>query len=310
MDAPHTCSVISYVEKDIPIDDAVFKSYIWYAKKATWKGRIVFVHGYRDLVELYYEFGEFLAINGYDFFFYYQYGEGETKLRNGAFGINDNYHAYKAVDNMIQYNLDELKKNKYPETNKLHLMGLSMGGGITLNYIIKGKFKDFLKSAVIICPLITLHRDTYPGAHIEYIVRFINMFDWGKKLRVNSPLKVEYVVGDPTYREFLSSRINTEGLDGAFVETRDFILRGRDLLKPMYYSKIDVDFPVLICHGEDDHINNAESSKIFIDHLQKLKMKNKVVITYPMGKHNIIVDTKEIRDKVMNDILDFLNKYN
>lgn len=310
MDPPYACSTIPYVENDIVTDDAVFKSYIWYAPKDIWKGRIVFVHGYRDLLELYYEFGEFMAINGYDFFFYYQYGEGGTKLNNGQLGINDDYHAYKAVDHMIQYNLDDLKKNNYPEFDKVNLMGLSMGGGISLNYIVNGKFKKFLKSAIVIGPLITLHKDTYPGVHIEYIVRFISTFSWGKKLRVNSPLKVDYIVGDPNYRDYLSSKVNVQGLNGAFVETRDFILRGRDLLKDKKYSKIDTDLPVLICHGEADRINDVEGSKAFIDSLQKMDMKNKAIITYPMGKHNILVDVKEIRDTVMNDIFDFLNKHN
>jgi acylglycerol lipase len=308
VELPYKLKYPEPTEQNLTFDDCIFNTFTWYAPKENWKGRIIFIHGYRDLMEVYYEFAEKLLENGYDFFYFYQRGEGQTKLVNDSIiGINDDFHVYKSVDDMINYNLNDLIEKKL-HINEIHLMGLSMGGGIVLNYVCNGKLKDKLKSCTAICPLITLHDDTYPGFLIEIIVRSIAFFSFGKKLRVKSPLNLDYIVADPKYREFLGSKVDTKGLDGAFVETRDFILRGRSLLKYNNYSKIDKKLPLLICHGDDDHINHVESSKKFINLLNEIDgMQNKNIITYPNGRHNILIDVPEIRSKVMSDIISFLD---
>lgn len=307
IDPPHICKTIKPIEGEITIDDCIFKTYKWLASSDNWKGRILFVHGYRDHIGVYNEFAETLAINGYDFFFFYQRGEGESKLINKNIkGVSNDYYAYKGIDDMIDYNINDLKE-KNLNIDKLHLMGLSMGGGLVLNYASNGKYKNQIKSFSVIGPLITLHKDTYPGFPIELVVRTI-CFLGGKQLRVKSPIKIDYITGDPDYQKFLLSNGDPKGLDGAFVETRDFILRGRNLLNYNTYSKISKDKPLLICHGEDDHVNDVEASKNFIEKLNSIEnMNNKKIITYPNGRHSIVADIPEVRSKVIADILQFLN---
>lgn len=81
---------------------------------------------------------------GVRFLLLYQRGEGESKLVDNSKGVSDDYYAYKAIDDMIEYNLKELEEEKLPA--KLHLMGLSMGGGLTLNYACHGLYKDKIKT--------------------------------------------------------------------------------------------------------------------------------------------------------------------
>lgn len=306
---PYIAKEIEPIQGDIQIDDCIFRNYQWLAPKDIWKGRILFIHGYRDSHRVYYELGENFAKNGYDFFFFYQRGEGESKLIDNSKGVSDDYYAYKAIDDMIIYNLDDLKKlNKPP---KLHLLGLSMGGGLCLNYACFGKFKDKIKSFSAICPLILLHKDSDPGIAIEYVVRAICYFNFGKKLRVKSPLNIEYITGDEDYQNLMKSYGDTAQLTGAFVETRDFILRGRNLLSEKNYSQIDKTVPLLICHGEADRITDVEGSKRFISLVNSIDgMKNKQIITYKNGRHQLICDIPEVRHKVIPDLLDFYNKNN
>lgn len=302
---PHVCKEIPPVEKDIPIDDCVFRSYKWPAAKDNWKGRVLFVHGYRDHHQLYNELAESVAKAGFDFFFFYQRGEGESRLVDNSKGVSDDYYAYKALDDMIEYNLKELSDEKLPA--KLHLMGASMGGGLILNYACHGLYRDKIKSLSALSPLIVLHKNSYPGKLIEYIVRTICVFDFGKKLRVNSPLNLEYITGDEEYQKFMRSLGDTKALNGAFVETRDFILRGRNLLTEQVYSGMDSRVPVFICHGENDNITDVNGSKAFISALNSIDgMENKKISTYPDGRHQLTADIPGVRHQVIADLINFL----
>lgn len=296
------------IEKDIPIDDCIFRSYLWKAQPENWKGRVLFVHGYRDNHILYYELADKIVNAGFDFFFYYQRGEGESRLTNKSKGVSNDYYAYKAIDDMVNYNLKELN-DEGKDPTKFHLMGLSMGGGLTLNYACHGKYKSKFKSFTAIAPLIQLHKSTYPGIFVEGVVRTICAFPFGKKLRVNSPLNLEHLTGDKEYQDYISATQDPEKLTGAFVEARDFILRGRGLLKEHIYSTIDTHVPMLICHGEDDHINDIEGSKSFHSSINTIDgMSNKTLKTYPNARHHLVIDTPEIRNKVIADIVQFLTE--
>lgn len=303
---PYTCKEIFPEELSITLDDCIHKVYLWNASPDKWKGRVLFIHGYRDSHNLYLEFGETLAKAGYDFFYYYQRGEGESKLITGGKGVADDRHAYAGVDNFIKYNLKDLKSKGLPE--KLHLIGHSMGGGIVLNYAAEGKYKDKLASFCTIGPLVTLHPETYPGLPIEYVVRTI-CFLGGKNLRVNSPLKAEHIAGDKAYQKYIEDNTDPRGLDGAFIETRDMILRGRNLLSKQKYTKVDKHVPMLLCHGEADYINDKEGSIKWHKLLNSVEgMENKEIAIYEEGRHNLLIDKDHIKSKILDDVLNFLNK--
>lgn len=302
---PYTCKDIPCVDKDIQIDDCIFRSYKWPAKKENWRGRVLFLHGYRDHHLVYNELAESIAKAGFDFFFFYQRGEGESKLVDNSKGVSDDYYAYKAIDDMIEYNLKELEEEKLPA--KLHLMGLSMGGGLTLNYACHGLYKDKIKTFSAISPLILLHSKSDPGKFIEYVVRAICVFDCGKKLRVNSPLNLDYITGDEEYKKYMLSLGDTQALDGAFVETRDFILRGRNLLTEKIYTGIDLKVPLFICQGENDYITDQKGSKAFISAINSIEgMENKEMKVYPQGRHQLAGDIPDVRHQVIADLIGFL----
>ncbi len=313
-DVPYVPKDVIPVEKVIPVADCNYHTYFWTTEREPkdYKGRILILHGYRDLRQVYYYFLEQLALKGYDIFYFDQRGEGKTVLKNGEKGTTNDYHAFKAVDYFIEYNQKELeqedKDGKVGEAKKLSILSVSMGGGISLNYAAIGKNASQLASMVNIAPLILLHEKTYPGRVTEYLVRALCAIPGCQTLHVKTDLHPEYVSGDPKYIEYIRKRDRKNPLSATLVESRDFIFRGRRLLEPEYYEKVDKELPILICHGDTDYINDISGSRKFIEKLKGVPgMKNKRIIEYPNGRHELFIDTPEIRDKLIADVVEFLD---
>lgn len=93
-----------------------------------------------------------MSLAGYEVFFFDQRGAGLTspgKLK----GITNEHHTFHDLDFFIDKNLKEIKDR---ENNKIFLLGHSMGGGIILNYGVKGTHKDQLRGILASGPLIRL----------------------------------------------------------------------------------------------------------------------------------------------------------
>ncbi|VUG17359.1 DEBR0S2_05028g1_1 [Brettanomyces bruxellensis] len=313
-DLPYFPKKVTPSEKVIPVADCNFHTYFWSVERdpKDYKGRILILHGYRDLRQVYYYFLEQLALNGYDVFYFDQRGEGETVLKNGKKGTTNDEHAFKAVDYFIEYNQKELeqeaKEGKVDKAKKLSILSVSMGGGISLNYAAIGKYASNLAGMVNIAPLILLHEKTYPGRITEFVVRTLCAIPGCQSLHVKTNLHPEYISGDSKYSEYIRERDRKSPLSATLVESRDFILRGRRLLLPAYYKKVDKELPILICHGDTDYVNDIEGSRKFLEKLKEVPgMKNKKIIEYRNGRHELFIDRPEIRDKVINDVVEFLD---
>lgn len=309
---PYEARDVVPVEGKVTFGDTVFQTYTWEVPQGVaWAGRILFVHGYRDTHRTYHRHFEFFAKNGYDVFFFDQRGEGQTRLTNGKKGVSSDYYAYKGVDDMISHNLDIISKVDSARAGHLHVMGHSMGGGIVLNYAIVGEKRAKVRSFSTFAPLVTLHPATDPGIVTEYAVRFLCLFPFCRTLRVRTPLKPDYLTSDPHMAQYIVDNVDLENSDGAFVEARDFIMRGKNLLKPAVYSRMGLETPLLICHGEDDSINDCRGSRAFIEALNSIQgMHNKEFKLYPKGKHCLHIESAEIAQPLAQDMLDFINRFN
>ncbi|GMG39938.1 unnamed protein product [Ambrosiozyma monospora] len=197
------------------------------------------------------------------------------------------------------------------DTTKLNMFGFSMGGGIVLNYLSHGKLKDKINAYCAGGPLILLHPDTLPAKPLEWIVRAVCCLPFGKTLKVKTALKMDYITGDPVYHEYLTKKSNTENLSGTFVETRDFILRGRDLLTDASLSTVSKTKPLLIVHGDNDHINDCNASELYIEKLNKIEgMKNKELVKVENGRHCILFDAEPVATTAKTAVLKFFDEFN
>ncbi|ODV87569.1 hypothetical protein CANARDRAFT_194303 [[Candida] arabinofermentans NRRL YB-2248] len=307
---PYTSTTGNEHSKIIEFDDCNFATYTWPNTAPEFKGRILLVHGYRDAYGVYQRFFDFMNANGYDVFYFCQRGEGATRYKDGSIGTTNDYHCSRDLDFMIDYNLKDLENQGKPL--KLSLLGHSMGGGIVLNYAIDGTHRSKLTSVTTTAPLITLAPETTPSLAIEYVVRFCCTFlPFTRTSKVKTSLNSSYLTADPQFLEYFESQgRRPEALSGTLIETRDFIMRGRKLLKPEFYSKTDKKLPILICHGDEDKINYCASSDSFINKcLGSIEgMQNKKFISYPGGRHCLLIDL--MYEQVQNDLLDFYNTYN
>ncbi|QPG77220.1 hypothetical protein FOA43_004627 [Brettanomyces nanus] len=308
--APYIPKGIRPIEKVIPYKDCNYYTYTW---KTTltgerYRGRILVIHGYRDVHMVYYYTMEQLTKAGFDVFYFDQRGEGRTVLVNGEKGTASDETAFEAVDFFIAYNLKVLSQESKPD--RLYLFTVSMGGGIALNYAAIGKLRTKITAIANIGPLILLHPKTYPGKWTELLVRALCTIPWLQGAHVKTDLHADYIAGDEKYVNYLADRNERNPLYATLVESRDFLLRGRKLLTSERYEKIDKKLPILICHGTADYINDIKGSREFMEKLESVEgMENKRLIEYPGGRHVLFICEPEIRDKSIQDVVDFFNEF-
>lgn len=294
---------------EITIDDCIFVTYKW--KVPDVRPLILIVHGYRDHHVLYTELAEYLVKNlNVNVFFFYQRGEGTTRLINGRRGIANDNHAYSAIDSMISKSVAD------PTISEVHLFGHSMGGGLVLNYACGcgGRKNDTyqisnVKSIVACAPLIELHPYTHPGQIIEWVVRFFSVLPFTRTLRVPSPLDVEAITGDPEWQSWMRAAIDPKTLNGAFIETRDFILRGRALLNDNIASSIVRGLPILVCHGDADKINDVKASEEWVRKVNRLDNVDVTLKVYHDGRHSLMVDSPPVRSAFLQDVAAFYGSH-
>lgn len=299
---------------EITLDDCIFTTYRWKVPNAQSNPRpmILLVHGYRDHHAAYSELAETLVKKlNVDVFFFYQRGEGTTRLVNGRRGVTNDAHAYAAIDAMIA------KAASDPTVTEIHLLGHSMGGGLVLNYACGcgGRERNgnnessyhinSVKSIVACAPLIELHPHTHPGQLIEWVVRAVCALPWTKTLRVKSPLDVEAITGDPQWQDWMRASIDPKTLNGAFVETRDFILRGRALLSDQVIQCIARNLPILVCHGDADKINDVRASREWVGKASNVENAVVSMKEYKDGRHSLMVDAKPVREAFLHDVTEF-----
>ncbi|CCH45913.1 Serine hydrolase [Wickerhamomyces ciferrii] len=138
-------------EEYISYNGARFYTEFWVCIKT--RSRIVWLHGFSEYSKVYVRIFDQLSQEGYEIFFFDQRGAGFTspgKLK----GLTDEFHTFDDLDYFLKKNIDEIANR---DNKRLYLMGHSMGGGISLNYGVKGKYKDHLSGIAVTGPLILLH---------------------------------------------------------------------------------------------------------------------------------------------------------
>lgn len=280
----------------------LYKTYYWQPTVEI-RGRVVFLHGFRDDVACYWHLIDKVTNAGYGFFYYDQIGEGETRMVDGSIGVNSTAAALRSIDYFVNYQINEMKFNVEPLN--LHLMSHSNGGGIMLTYLTDASYNtDQITSYSSIGPLIELCT-TVPSWVTNWIGAGLAYTKYGSGYRVITPMTAEGCTGDPKVIDWLNETCDLTTIDGAFQEVRDGIMRGRMLQSP------NVEIPnstaILICHGESDEITSPQTSAQFVRALAGLGNNNVKYIKYPKGKHSLHMDAEPIRSNVCEDLLSFIN---
>lgn len=296
--------VIPYTPKGTPVSEFVvhnkanFKTVTWKVPEdVTYKGKIVYLHGFSEESGLYTEFFDKLSQQGYEVFFFDQRGAGETS-KGGDVGVTDEFHTFDDLDFFIER--EAAKRTNTDE--KFTLIGHSMGGGIVLNYAIRGKHKQYIKSVVTSGPLVKLHPDTEPNVIVMKLQNVINFLV--PRLKIDSKINYDYVTSNEGWKEYIR---NLGKLIGTVRQFHDMFARGARLLVPSYAAEWDPLISLLVMHGDDDHVNWDQSSEKFVKLLPKT-IDSKFV-SVPTAKHSLFCERDEIFNQVFSTLIEFLDTH-
>lgn len=283
--------------------DVRYQTYYWQPTVAI-RGRVLFVHGFRDDVRCYWELIDMLNAHGYGFFYYDQVGEGKTvgvDLASTATILNTTSKAHESLEFFVTYQISEMKFHDEPEN--LHIMSHSNGGGIALTYLSSLQtIPEQIKSVSSIGPLIELVKPV-PSWVTNWIGSALVCTNYGCQYRVGTPMTAEDCSSDPKVVEWLRSDLT--GLDAAFLETRDAILRGKLLQDESSFCWTG-QIPLLLCHGSEDPVTKNESSKKLVEQLTRRGFGNVKYIPYAGGVHSLHMDSDSVRRAVCCDLLSFI----
>lgn len=282
----------------IPLDGLDFKVVTWNVPEdVTYKGTIVYIHGFCEHSTIYTEFFDKLSQKGYKVLFFDQRGAGETSPGK-LVGVTGEKHVFSDLDFMIKKVLDA----REDKTEKIILGGHSMGGGIALNYGIHGKYKSDVKAIFVSGPLVTLHPKTEPNILARTVLPwFVPVIP---NLKIDSKLNYDFITSHEGWKNYIMS--HDTKLIGSLRQFNDMFNRGKKLLRPEHVAKFSPSISVLVMHGSQDNINYIESTKKFIAQLPASVDKEFVEID---GRHSLFIERQEIFDEVFEKLIGFLNAH-
>lgn len=297
IEPPYTSSRTPIVEF-FEFEGANFKTDNWKVPDdVEYKGKIVFVHGFAEDSSLYIEFFDKLSAAGYEVFFFDQRGAGETSP-GPLVGLTNEHHVFNDLDFMIKHTLD----SRTDKSEKIFLGGHSMGGGIVLNYGIRGKYKENIRGIFTTGPLIRLHPKTEPNFVLRTFAPTISKLL--PNFKIDSKLNIDFVTSNVVWQDYI--RLHSVKLIGSARQFQDMFTRGKALLDKEYVGKFDPDISVLVIHGTDDNINWIKGSEEFVALLKP--NVDKKFIKVKGGRHSLAIETPEVVSKYWDELLTFLSK--
>ncbi|WPK23416.1 hypothetical protein PUMCH_000656 [Australozyma saopauloensis] len=283
----------------VPYDNLNFKTVTWKVPaNVTRKGTIVYVHGFFEHSSIYTEFFDRLSQHGYEIFFFDQRGAGATSPGK-LVGKTDEFHTFDDLDFMLLRIL-AARENK---AEKIFLAGHSMGGGIVLNYAIHGKYRDDIRGAFVLGPLVELHPKTRPNVVVMKLQPLINAIAPG--LKVDSKLNYDYITSNERWRNYI--RATDKKLIGTIRQFNDMFNRGWKLLEPAHVRQFSPSIPLLVFHGKDDNINHIEGTEKFLKLLPSSVESEFVAV--PEARHSVFLEKDEIVSTVIDKVVEFLDKH-
>ena len=203
------------------------------------------------------------------------------------------------VLNFVQYLTDlreilNLVKKDRPAETPCFLLGHSMGGLVALYFA--QRYPGLIDALVASSPCLGMAVEIPAakkllGSLMSYVWPGLSM---GNELDANrisrDPDVVSAYVSDPMVHDRVSARFFTELL--AAMET-------------VHHQAADLKVPVLMQVAGDDYLVNAGSSKDFFN---SLSVEDRTLLVYDGLYHEIYNATEEDRNRVLDDLVDWLEK--
>lgn len=252
----------------------------WYVKNPSFV--VAIVHGFGEHIHRYEHLGnwfnkENIAVIGFD-----QRGHGRSK---GERGFAPDYESLiDDIDGLISQCIGH-----YGNT-PIVLYGHSMGGNLVLNYLHSRRPSE-VKAAIVTSPWIELHQEVpLWKKSLGKIISNVNpKHVQSEEIDVQEisydPATVESYKNDPLIHHQMGTKLGLALLQ-----------KGKDLLS--IHEKLYI--PLLIMHGEDDHITSPAASKLLSDQWSSdYKL-------WPTMKHEIHNEIE--KQRVLEHTVDWIKK--
>ncbi|ODV80425.1 alpha/beta-hydrolase [Suhomyces tanzawaensis NRRL Y-17324] len=296
---------VPYKPQNTPISEKVsfngsdFVTYSWKVPSGVeYKGKIVYVHGFFENSELYNVAFDKLVNDGYEVFFFSQRGAPETSPGD-LIGDSNDFHSHNDLDFFIKRNLDA----RTDKSEKLFLSGHSMGGGLLLDYGIKGKYLDDIRGIAVTAPLTTVHPKTSPSAPVFYSAKLLSKIL--PKFKFDTKIQTQYITHDKKWAKYVAD--TTPKMVGTLKYLDDFISRGQGLLKKEHAAKFTTKVPLFVAHGNADFINDLEGTKKFFSLLDKNVEKQ--LFEVEGGFHSLLLEAPDYFDPTYEALIKFLSTH-
>lgn len=251
------------------------------------KAKIVYVHGFSEHNDVYNSWWSRVVPHGYDVTMFDQRGFGKTASSVKEFGITSDENQFKDLDRVISTVIDG---SDVP----LILWGHSMGGGITLNYMVRGTMREKFSAFIANSPYVFGHPKGPNGLFIVKLIPLGMLFIPGMRQKIdidprictNDPAKVKDYQRDPL-------RHNT----GTVRLFNDMMKRGKALTDPEYVKR-SIDRPLLLSQGDNDLLCDVKGAE---EYFSLLNNSDKTLEIYPGMPH-------ELQQLKEPEVTDHLNK--
>jgi len=249
------------------------------------KAIIILIHGMGEHSSRYEHVAQFFTDNGFIFMSCDRSGHGKSEGKRG--------HIAK-----YEFVLEEVKRlqqralSKYPQL-PVFLYGHSMGGGIVLNYAIRNPKSGF-KAIVASAPLLKLAFE--PPAFKIFLGKMMKNIYPG--FSQENEINPNHISRDPA--EVEKYKKDTLNHNRITAETAMGLLSWGDYALA-HASELDI--PTLLIHGSSDQLTSHQGT---IQFHEKSK-RNSEIILYEGLYHELHNEPE--KEKVLNDVLFFLNKH-
>ena len=193
--------------------------------------------------------------------------------------------------------LHDIIKNQYPSL-PVFLGGLSLGSIIAFHFA--SKYEDLLKGLFL--------TGTLASVKVPLIARVLSSLLAKIKphMRIGEPMEVELSSSNPEAIKMLKT-------DPYYTKVAFTMRFTRELIKAWYgiaKTAGNLKLPLLVQNGNDDKMvelfNGKNDATAFNE---TFKMEDKTIKLYEGVGHDIFNDFEEKRNKILQDLIDWLNKH-
>lgn len=267
------------------------------------QGAIVISSGRTEAAIKYKEVIYDLYNNGYSVYIHDHRGQGFSgrMLANTDMGYVDEFQFY--IDDLKQFYDDVVHKSRH---SKYFLLAHSMGGAIGATYLEQNP-RDFTAAAFSSpmlglvfpsCPVVSLVRDTEPkyvlgnSDYEEGLMSFEENTLTGSKLR--------YERMNQEFEDSPEARIG-----GA---TYQWVEESCNQFDVIFDNISKIETPLVLFSGGNEEIVDPKAHNAFVDQIVSLGVDAKGYLV-DGAKHELLIESDDIRIEVMTTILDFYSEF-